>query len=224
MLAYFVFGIFLLLAVVIGSQALVNADPKKLARAVKLAAACGLGLAALFFAFTGRFGLAAPLGLAALWLLRNKPLFGSRPSPGQKSAVETEWLVAELDHDTGDMDAIVKQGQFEGKHLSDLSREQLADLLIELKEDQESVALLESYIDRNFNEDFSDHTTDQSNKDTGIFSRRDALDILELDDSASAEDIRAAHRRLMKKYHPDHGGSAYMAAKLNEAKEFLLGK
>jgi DnaJ-domain-containing protein 1 len=122
------------------------------------------------------------------------------------------------------MDAVVKQGQFEGRHLSDLSREQLADLLIELKEDQESVALLESYIDRNFNEDFSDHTTDQSSKDTGIFSRRDALDILELDDSASADEIRAAHRQLMKKYHPDHGGSAFMAAKLNEAKEFLLGK
>lgn len=225
MLAYFIFGIFLLLALVVGSRSLMTMAPEKLARALKIAAAIALAAAAAFFALSGRFAFAPPLALAAVWLLRRRPLFGSRPSAGQQSSVETEWLSAALDHDSGHMDALVKQGRFEGRRLSDLSPDQLNALMDELHHDQESRLLLESFIDRNFEGGFDD--TDQRGKakeGSGISSRRDALDILELEDGASEADIRAAHRRLMKKFHPDHGGSAYMAAKLNEAKEFLLGK
>lgn len=224
MLAYFIFGIFLLIALVIASQTLMTADPKKLARAVKVAAAILLASAAGFFALSGRFAFAPPLALAAVWLLRKKPLFGSSPSAGQQSTVDTPWLAAVLDHDSGHMDALIKQGNFEGKRLSDLSREQLKRLLNELQDDQESRLLLESFLDRNFGDGFDEGEQGKGRSDTGISSRKDALDILELKEGASADDIRAAHRRLMKKFHPDHGGSAYMAAKLNEAKEFLLGK
>jgi DnaJ-class molecular chaperone len=53
-------------------------------------------------------------------------------------------------------------------------------------------------------------------------TRQEAFEILELGSDASISDIKAAHRRLMKKFHPDHNGSDYMAAKLNEAKDVLL--
>ena len=59
---------------------------------------------------------------------------------------------------------------------------------------------------------------------SGNMSRSEALAVLGLREGCTSDDIREAHRRMMKSAHPDAGGSDYLAAKVNEAKDVLLGK
>lgn len=58
----------------------------------------------------------------------------------------------------------------------------------------------------------------------GAMSRDEALDVLGLTGRPSDDEIKGAHRRLMAKVHPDHEGSTYLASKINQAKDVLLGK
>lgn len=233
MLAYFIIGLSVLVALLVGGRSLASADPKKLARALKLSAAIILGLLAGFFVLTGRFAFAPPLAIIALMLLRNRPFFGggSRPSSGQTSNVETNWLQATLNHDSGEMDGKVLRGEFEGHTLSSMTLEQLLQFREEAAADEQTLNILNTFLDRYFSEEAdTEQTAGQSSKEErtrarstgGPMSRAEALEILELDSSASKDDIKSAHRQLMKKFHPDHDGSDYMAAKLNEAKDLLL--
>lgn len=232
MLAYFIIGLALLIGLIVGANALAHADPKSIIRGFRIAAAILLGALATLFVFTGRFAFAPPLAILAIFLLSRKPLFPKlTPSSGQKSEVKTDWLHAILDHDSGKMDALIIQGQFEGKKLSDLELPEFRILLEELENDSQSSSIVQTFMNREFgnheNDTEYDHdrasSSDKSteNKVNGM-SMAEALEILELEPGANQEEIRAAHKRLMKKYHPDHGGSSYMAAKLNQAKDLLV--
>ena len=143
------------------------------------------------------------------------------PSPGQSSDVRTRYLHMSLDHDSGDLDGRVLEGKLRGRRLSDLPLEALVELLAECqREDAESCPLLESFLDRVHGPEWR-HETQAPGPMPGM-SHSEAYEILGLSPGASDEEVVAAHRRLIQKLHPDRGGSDYLAAKLNEAKEVLL--
>lgn len=148
-------------------------------------------------------------------------------SAGQRSVVETHFLRMTLDHNTGEMVGHVLEGRFAGQDLHALSQEQQLELLtFYVRVDAESASLLRAYLDREQGTHWQDSPRAERGSE-GLFgemTRREAYAILGLEDGAGEEQIREAHRRLMQKLHPDHGGSTFLAAKINQAKDFLMNK
>ncbi len=175
------------------------------------------------------------LSLLNVWPLLRR-LFGgtgaAKPSAqgkaGQQSTVRSRYLRMTLNHDTGDIDGEVLEGAFAGKPLNQLSLEALLQLLAECQHDEESVAMLQAYLDRVYGDTWRQQAGAQGEaraaREADEMTRAEALQVLGLEDDASDDDIVEAHRRLMQKLHPDRGGSSYLAAKINQAKDTLLGK
>lgn len=227
---------FLLIALPLGLLAFLKATPGQLAGFVRIAG--GGGMLALGTLLTTR-GLAligGPLALFGfLMLTRGFGMSGGgfsgfgrgNKTSGQSSNVRTSILHMELDHDSGDMDGDILTGEFSGRRLSTLTIEELLALMgeCELAQDQ-SQDLLEAYLDRKYPEwREGQNASDRSGKARptgGPMSVQEAYDILGLEPGASKADIRKAHRSLMKQFHPDQGGSDYLAARINEAKDVLL--
>jgi hypothetical protein len=162
----------------------------------------------------------APLILQAWRSWRSARTFarGGEASPGQESRVTTATLEMVLHHDSGRMSGRVRRGRFAGADLADLDLAALRALLAECaEEDPESVPLLEAWLDRTH----PDWRTAPAASD-GPMTRAEALAILGLEEGATEAEIRAAHRRLMRSAHPDRGGSAWLAARLNAARDLLL--
>lgn len=155
---------------------------------------------------------------------------GTRASAGNQSRVSGEILEMSLDHDSGTMSGRVIRGPMEGRELDNLSEQEFLELLRYCRaNDEDSARLLETYLDRRFGDSWraDDQTEDQESGQAGSaggpLTESEALDILGLEPGASRDEIIKAHRRMMQKVHPDHGGSNYLAARINEAKECLLG-
>lgn len=239
-MAYLLLGLALLVLAILAARALVDADPKNLARTVRrVGGYTALGVA-LLFALTGRFALAVPLAAAGAMLLGwnlpggfNPFPGGTRKTQGQQSRVRTATVEMELDHDTGDLDGRVVAGRFAGRMLSSLEEGALAGLWAECDaSDPQAAQLLEAYLDRYF-PDWRDRAgaeasaggdSSRAHAAGARMTEEEAYGVLGLEPGASAADIRRAHRTLMKKLHPDHGGSDYLAARINEARELLLNK
>ena len=181
----------------------------------------------LLLVFGPRLGL--PIGP---WVVTTGPFAPKRKTPGQKSGVRTEALEMVLEHDSGQMEGTCLKGRFAGKPLSSLGRHELLQLLEELRgTDAKGALLLEAYLDRRLPgwRDLRSGPADreeprQSRGHRGGMSTNDAYEVLGLKPGAKEAEIRAAHRRLMMKFHPDQGGSTYLAARINEAKEILLAR
>ena len=170
------------------------------------------------------FSLAFFLPLLLQWAQRwrtNKRFGGSAPQTGAANSVETAFLSMTLHHDSGRMTGSVKAGQFAGRDLATLTLSELLALLQECQvADADSVALLEAWLDRAHPDWRAEPAAEQRSE---AMTRAEALEILGLAEGADEDAIRAAHRRLMRSAHPDQGGSAWLAARINAARDFLLG-
>jgi DnaJ domain len=228
-----VFGILVLALFLWAGSAFATVDPRKLAPVLKFAGGFGALGGAAFLAARGQFQLAIPLGFAGLGLLGWLPLsfagfgFGSRThkSPGQTSRVRSAFVEMELDHDTGAMRGRILAGRHEGVTLDVLNVATVVGFLPEI--DEESRALLIAYLDRReprWRENAEGDTAARHGRPRGAgkVTEEEAYQILGVQPGASAAEIGRAHRALMKKLHPDQGGSTYLAARVNEAKDVLL--
>jgi hypothetical protein len=202
------------------------------------------GIGALIFAVflvsRGEILLAAPAAAAGVWLLGWMPSWmptwmpdwlpglGDRPfkAAGRVSRVRSAYLEVELDHDSGVMHGRVLAGRYQGTALDALAAPTLIELLGQI--DGDSRQLLLAYLDRR-----EPGWREHAQRDTaagnggraasgGKMTEQEAYQVLGLQAGASAQDVARAHRSLIKKLHPDQGGSTYLAARVNEAKDVLL--
>jgi len=208
----------------------VNTSPVVLARVLKWTGIAFAAAAVVALAVSGR--LAMLLGIAAVLvplLIRLRSAIGGLygPAVGNSSTVVTPFVRMSLDHDTGSMTGTVLQGGFAGMRIDELSRAELLVLLRQCRtEDEEGARLIEAYLDRTDPNWRADLHGGQTGGGTGPAASDVTVDeayaILGLPPGADAEAVKAAHHRLMKQLHPDHGGSDYLAAKLNRARDVLL--
>jgi hypothetical protein len=224
-----IFGILVLVVALWALNLISKADPRIAARVVKAGGGLISIAVAVFLGLRGELAVAVPLGAFGLGLLGWMPFgpagFSARTqrSSGKTSRVRTAFVELELDHDSGAMHGTVLAGSRQGASLDDLPVETLAGLVGEF--DEESRALLVAYLDRR-DAGWREHAqadapSGRRAASGGKMSEEEAYQILGLQPGASTTDVSRAHRTLMKKLHPDQGGSTYLAARINEAKDVL---
>jgi DnaJ-domain-containing protein 1 len=213
------------------------ANPAVLARVIKIVGGVLALAVAAFTGVKGELAVAIPLGIFGAGLLGWSPfgpsgfgniggLFGGGArSPGQSSRVRSQYLEMSLDHDSGELSGQIVDGPNAGHSLNEFDLSQLLAMVAGF--DAESVALLESYLDRRFpawRQDTQGNGAGGQRRAAtgGKMTDEEAYQILGLQPGASRDEIGRAHRALMKKLHPDQGGSTYLAARVNEAKDTLL--
>jgi hypothetical protein len=231
---FVVLGAIILLLLIGAGMLFVRVDPATLVRLIRYLVGFGFIAFGGLLTFGGRWGFGLPLilvGTTALASGRIGPIDlggGTRRSGSGASTVRTPWLEMQLDHDSGAVNGRVLAGASAGRLLDDLPEALLLQLLREVAADADSVALLEVYLDRRMPKWRDDFKSDPAagtggSPGAGAMSEEEAYQVLGLSPGAGAAEIRAAHRRLMKLVHPDQGGSTFLAAKINQAKDKLLG-
>lgn len=236
--------IFLVVILAIVAGAWVRSQPpsQRKPAILKLALIVGV-LIAVLLAVTGRLQVLIAMLVFLFPLLRRtlpSLLAGRMPGSGggeaesgNQSHVSSDILDMTLDHDSGDMSGEILKGPMAGRALADLEEGEFIELLQYCREhDEDSARLLETYLNKRFGDswrtddpagDDSEGSGERENASSGgPLTDSEALDILGLEAGASRDEIIQAHRRVMQKIHPDRGGSNYLAARVNEAKEQLL--
>ncbi len=196
------------------------------------------GGAMVLLGLSGRLHwLFALLGGAMSFFLRLLPMFlqtamgrsaektGRGPATGGRSEMATPWVKMVLFHDSGEMDGVVLKGVAQGAKLSDMTLADVLTLLHAAAGDADTVSVLRAYLDRQ-HPGWTDEAGQQAPPppagDNAELTTGQALEVLGLPEDASREDIVDAHKRLIQKIHPDRGGSTWLAAMINRAKDTLL--
>lgn len=210
--------------------------PATIARWIRGAGGASAIGAGLFLLVRGAFPAAAAIAAFGAFLLgRNAMPKGWNFSGAGRagvSRVRSAMIEMELDHATGAMSGIVLAGPMEGRSLDTLARPACEGLYRQcLSDDPDGARLLEAYLDRRFpgwrqaGEGEGDAGRDGARARrarNAAMSEDEAYEVLGLRKGASREDVSRAHRTLMKKLHPDQGGSTNLAARVNEAKDVLM--
>jgi DnaJ domain len=231
-----IIGLFLLYLVLAGIKQFARLSPAVAARLVRQGGGV-LGLiGALLLVLRGSLGLASlvaslAFGFAGWGKLQN---FASNfvrggvgGAAGRKSSARSAMVAMHLDHATGELGGIVLSGPFQGRALEILTRSDCLSLYQSaLREDPDGARLLETYLDRRFagwrEAAQGESDAGRGGGGSGSMSAKEAYQVLGVAQGAGAEEISRAHRVLMKKLHPDHGGSTSLAARVNQAKDVLL--
>lgn len=206
-----------------------KADRAQLQRAMKPLGGLATLALAVFLFMRGQSEIALAVGGFGLYLMgvvkshKLGALFGNEPISHMRSAmIEIEVMRS------GELRGQVLAGPLMGRPLQEMTQEMLVELRAQCRrEDPYGAQLLEAYLDRRF-AGWRAASQDDVNaggsvqRATGSMSEDEAYEILGLAKGASREDITRAHRTLIKKLHPDHGGTTALAARVNEAKSILM--
>lgn len=249
-MAYLLSGLVALVIALLIARGFTSANPSAMARQLRLLGGVVLMAVAAVMAVRGRMDFALLLGFVGWGLLMGRGVLpwgsggwsGGGSGGNQGSRVATDHLDMELDHASGAIRGTILKGRFAGQEIETLSPAELVLIWQDYSfADPSSAQILEAYLDRRhptWRDDLERQTEGDSGEDTfrseqrgprsgaprsGVMTRAEAFEILGLQDGASDDAVRASHRELMKKLHPDRGGSNYLASKINEAKAVLVG-
>ncbi|HEY0146290.1 MAG TPA: DnaJ domain-containing protein [Methylovirgula sp.] len=235
---YLLVGFLVFYLVLWGMRAFARANPAALAVALRRFGGVLVLLLAGLALLRGSPDGAVVLAAIGLWLLasaakswrsRLSTIAGRRT--GATSRLRSAVIEMEVDHASGTICGTVLAGPDEGKSLAQMSREQCEALhALCLREDPDGAKLLEAYLDRRFpgwrparNESADARRwRARASARPGIMTEDEAYEVLGLHKGATRDDVVRSHRSLIKKLHPDHGGSTDLAARVNEAKDVLM--
>lgn len=242
-MAYVLLGLSLVVGLGLMGRWLLDTEPRVILRVARWVGLGALAAGGLFVLFRGRldwvlYAATVLLPFAVRWggvarMIRNAAKAARGPTPGQSSGVRTRFLAMSLDHDTGRLDGEVLEGRLAGRRLSELTQDECNALREEAAEDPASVQVLDAWLERagdgagaGAGETAGARPGGAGAGDPGdgTMTRARALQILGLSEGAAEDEIREAHRRLMMANHPDKGGSSWLAAQINRAKDMLLGR
>ncbi|MHB8886004.1 MAG: DnaJ domain-containing protein [Methylovirgula sp.] len=244
---YILAGFFVVWLALYGARGFLRANPAVVAHFLNWGSGVlALGLALLLL-LRGRLDIAIGLGLLGFWLLatakRSAAIKSSAkaasvasrrksvPRPSGISHMRSAVVEMEFDHATGVISGTVLAGPEEGASLDRLSRAQCEALYsLCLRDDQEGARFLEAYLDRRFPgwRAARDREFDAWGRrpaaapGPGGMTEDEAYEVLGLQKGATRDDVMRSHRSLIKKLHPDQGGSTDLAARVNEAKDVLM--